>query len=399
MSFDWFQANYFSFNSIWYQQLEGLPQGGSASGLLATLFLDSRLEIYYNLIFSAHHLKAWWKFVDDMLVYMPKTNVLDFVSAFSHWTGFEVTHEDESMNDSCSGCPTISFLDYNISRTPTQFLISLYLKPTASHRIVHYTTYGSKNSKRTALLYHLRRVLFRSSDVFLSRDMSFCIQMIKNNGYPHSYIISELSDLVRGYVQQASSNRQPYTACRHSILSHFILSSKNVPFPRLLSKQSMPRFYLRSIVYSCEEISSLIQSAFGTYGIPTFSKPETLFTKLSMSLRDIHPTSKLSTKHRILLTSCTACGLGFLCTGKGNVKQILINIKEDPDSPINKHFSVSGHSNLSSGVELPYTKQLSQNVQILIYKQIYTSMGIHLDDTYNYNTISRFLALGWELFI
>ncbi|XP_037938957.1 uncharacterized protein LOC119672074 [Teleopsis dalmanni] len=37
MSFDWFQANYFSFNSIWYQQLEGLPQGGSASGLLATL--------------------------------------------------------------------------------------------------------------------------------------------------------------------------------------------------------------------------------------------------------------------------------------------------------------------------------------------------------------------------
>ncbi|XP_037939923.1 uncharacterized protein LOC119672846 [Teleopsis dalmanni] len=44
LKFILYQANYFSFNSIWYQQIEGLPQGGSASGYLAKIFLDSRLD-------------------------------------------------------------------------------------------------------------------------------------------------------------------------------------------------------------------------------------------------------------------------------------------------------------------------------------------------------------------
>ncbi|XP_037932803.1 uncharacterized protein LOC119667570 [Teleopsis dalmanni] len=152
------QWNYFTFNGTVYQQVDGLPQGGSASGILATLYLDTQISLNYNTLFLSHHVHSWWKYVDDVLLYMPQSSVQSFVETFPQLIRYEVTYEIEKINPTAGPYPTIAYLDYNIEHTPTTFQISIHSKPTESQRMLHYTSHTSQSTKRSALSSHIRRI-------------------------------------------------------------------------------------------------------------------------------------------------------------------------------------------------------------------------------------------------
>ncbi|XP_037930114.1 uncharacterized protein LOC119664761, partial [Teleopsis dalmanni] len=162
------KANYFTFNGDLYQQHEGLPQGGGASGLLATIFLDAQIELNYNPLFLSHSVLAWWKYIDDVLLYMPSFSVSSFMDAFPRLIGYDVTYTVEKPDLKYSVYPCVAYLDHRIFQSSHAFLVNVYHKSTESMRLTHYTSHTSIKVKQSVLSTHLRRVFYRTSDTFLS---------------------------------------------------------------------------------------------------------------------------------------------------------------------------------------------------------------------------------------
>ncbi|XP_037959049.1 uncharacterized protein LOC119688441 [Teleopsis dalmanni] len=282
--------NYFTFENKCYLQTEGLPQRGAASGPLATIYLDSQIEIHTPALFHQHKIHSWWKYVDDVLLYISQHDIPSFVETFQELVGYDVTYEVESANPNFNNYPTISYLDYNIIHTPTGYLMSLYYKKQQSMRMLHYTSHISYQVKKSTILYYLHRVIYRTSLEYLEHDLYNCITQILINGYPYVMVQEILYHLLNTYMHQNSKYIQKPTYARYLILQKYLPATN---YPGLHDKHPRPRRYRRSLVYSCDEISKVLTQTTNTFQdiMQPFTRSETLFTLLNMSLRSISSTS------------------------------------------------------------------------------------------------------------
>ncbi|XP_037930960.1 uncharacterized protein LOC119665793 [Teleopsis dalmanni] len=397
-------GNYFTFNGKLYQQIEGLPQGGSASGLLATIYIDSKLELYAKTIMTTYRVHAWWKYVDDVLVYLPRTNVDSYCTALSKLIGYKLTYEVETPHPLYHNHPCISYLDYRIIHTEDSFKLALYKKPKLSNRTCHYTSHVPHHIKKATLSYYLKRIVYRTSVEYLQRDITECVDQLLQNSYPLLLIIHTLKAIILGYPCISSPYIQHSTPARMHLLKQFIKPYElhsEPSYPYLTHITPKPKQYNKSIVFSCEEISFFLRSSLKdlSVGSPTFCRSDTLFTLLHMSLRSIGPTKHLSSKHRILLTTCKTCDIGFLCTGKGIPREIIEDVLKDTRSPMHQHSVKYNHLISTHPVELPYSSKLQPSEQMQLYKTIYVSMGLEWDPNQNYELIPRFIARSLDAYL
>ncbi|XP_037958853.1 uncharacterized protein LOC119688242 [Teleopsis dalmanni] len=330
---------------------------------------------------------------------MSRHDVPSFMDTFQELVGYEITYEIETENPSFDNYPTISYLDYNIIRAPSGYLISLYRKKQQSMRILHYTSHISFQVKRSTLLYHLRRIIYRTSIEYLERDLYNCITQILINAYPYAMIQDVLHHISISYMQQSSRYIQKPTYARYQLKTKYIRTSS---YPGLQDKRPRPRRYRRSLVFSCDEISKILMQTTNIFHkeIQPFSRSETLYTMLNMSLRSISSsTTTITPRHHILMVSCQICGIGIFCTGKGNPTEIIEDICRDPQSPISIHMGLYQHNGITRYVKLPINTDMQIQDQLYIYQQIYRSMGIEWNSSQKYNIIPRFIVLGLKAYL
>ncbi|XP_037937072.1 uncharacterized protein LOC119670746 isoform X1 [Teleopsis dalmanni] len=217
-------GNYFTFDGNLYHQMETLSQDGDAAEILATLYLDSRIELHHSTLFLSHSIFAWWKCVDNVLLYMNQSCVSSFMRLFPQMTEYDVSYEVERL-DANVGChPFVTYLDYRIMRTSSSFLLSVHHKPSESLRTVHFTSHVSTAIKRNAIISHLRKVLFRTSDAFVHTDLLHYKTLYLVNGYPHDFIKTEMRNMIMGWIARSQNTGQPLTRDREALLHHFLQS-------------------------------------------------------------------------------------------------------------------------------------------------------------------------------
>ena len=167
-----------------YIQEEGAPMGGPLSDLLADLIIENKIEKSI-----ANHPKwgtlvDWIRKADD--TFMEWTSSMEELQHF--FSFLNSLHPKIQWSMEISKNNQISFLDVLVIKNGSEILTSVYRKPSASNRYIHYTSAHPWKDKTAAMRFLKARALDYCSPQFLDAELTFLKQIFLLNGYP-SHII------------------------------------------------------------------------------------------------------------------------------------------------------------------------------------------------------------------
>jgi hypothetical protein len=127
--------NYFSSNGEILIQKEGLVMGAPTSGLLTEFFLQHLEHLHISHLSDKYKIIKYFRYVDDVLV-IYDTNHTDIQNMSRD---FSTLHLRLKFTAGCETDNQINFLDVTIHRTPTNWRIAMYRKPTFTDTDIPYT--------------------------------------------------------------------------------------------------------------------------------------------------------------------------------------------------------------------------------------------------------------------
>ena len=173
--------NYFSNKGKISIQQEGLAMGAPTSGIIAEHFLQHLEEIHLTHLVNKHKITAYFRYVDDiLLIYDPQhTNIQDIQNDFNMiHPNIKFTSETETNNK-------INYLDITIHRTPTNWVTSIYRKPTFSDTIIPYSSNHPAQHKYAAIRYLYHRLdTYHLKGSEYKKETDTIHNILTNNGFP-----------------------------------------------------------------------------------------------------------------------------------------------------------------------------------------------------------------------
>lgn len=422
----------FTYNGNVYKQLRGLPQGACDSGLLATILLDYMLHTHCDSVFKRNGVKRWWKYMDDILVYMPLINVDSMCRALEAATTLSFTMDFEEPLSSSDlvhlphalGC--ISFLDLLIVRCPDRVYMRTYIKPMASMRMCHYYSTCVNNWKMETIRGYITRVLLRTSNVFLRDELNRLDELFQSNMYPSCMTDSILSSILRLKLKEFEKiirAKVPDPSHRYhslgplvervkilrgyrSLLIH-VSDATCVPqvkvFKSTYNPTNNPVIYGRSSRYICEDFRVTIKRVFSTIGLgqPTHRNGASLFEHLSMSLKDADPSEDAvirSSSLCIFAVQCRECDQVFLLQGYRSKITILKEVLDDPTSALSVHCEVTGHSSTKGLIPVEFSNaahpEITSRQQAALMRVMYLHMGYEFTSVSHMQLLSDYILRG-----
>jgi hypothetical protein len=202
-----YQNSYCEFRGIYYRQIKGLPMGSSLPPIVSDyvmtdliLFALSSLQFEIPIIF---------KYVDDLLLGIPSDQSETVLKIFNSYNkNIKFTLETEVNGK-------IPFLDILITRSDKQTLqTQYYSKPTASQRIISYTSNHHITQKTNTALGLINRIFLLDN---VNTDIKKCElihQILRKNGYPKIVINSLIkrfkSQQITNNTEESENNNNKY---------------------------------------------------------------------------------------------------------------------------------------------------------------------------------------------
>lgn len=173
-----FNNTCFMFDNKYFKQTLGTPMGAKVSPVLASFVMDDLLDrIVPTLPFNLFFIK---KYVDDLVIALPVTNVGDILEIFNNFDPhikFTLEVEDDQQS--------IPFLDTRIIRTNNNMLlIDWYRKPITSGRYINFWSYHKMSIKINLVKQMKNRVLNVSDQSFHIKNLGILMELFTNNSYP-----------------------------------------------------------------------------------------------------------------------------------------------------------------------------------------------------------------------
>ena len=175
---------YFECELGMFVQDEGAPMGGPLSDLLADLIIESKIEKTIALHPKWGPLVDWIRKADD--TFLEWTSTLEELHLFHAFLNslhprIQWTMELPTNN-------SIPFLDILITKLDQQILTSVYRKPSASSRYIHYSSAHPWKDKLAAIKSLLSRAYDYCSPQFLQDELTLLTNTFLQNGYPLNII-------------------------------------------------------------------------------------------------------------------------------------------------------------------------------------------------------------------
>jgi hypothetical protein len=149
------QQNYFTINDEILIQKNGLAMGVPTSGLISEVFFLQNLEhLHLAHLSNKHQIINCLRYVDDiLLIFDPNhTNIENILEDFNAvYPNLTFTAETETNNK-------INSLDFTIHKTPTNWKISIYRKPTFTDTVIPYTSNHTAQHKYAAVRFLYNRL-------------------------------------------------------------------------------------------------------------------------------------------------------------------------------------------------------------------------------------------------
>jgi len=143
------KQNYFSSKNKTLIQQDGLAMGAPTSDIIAEFFLQNLEDAHLTHLSNKHKIVSYFRYVDDILIiynanYTGIDNIQKDFNALHPNTKF--TAETETNNK-------LNFLDVTIHRTPTNWKISIYRKPSFTDTIIPYSSNHPAQHKYATIMF------------------------------------------------------------------------------------------------------------------------------------------------------------------------------------------------------------------------------------------------------
>ena len=244
------------FNNKFYRYSDGLPMGGSLSGLLADIFLDNLETILLDIKNSVNNkIVIWQRYVDDVLVLWEGADGDDNIHKFHDYinglhANLSFTLEKEQNN-------SINFLDLTIIRENGSLSFDIYRKPTQTDLIIPVDSFHHISQKFSALHCYLHRCYNIPLNKERREREIACIRSIAyNNGFTESTFNKILKQHIQKFHNKNSTSLLPITQQKTNEVY------RTISFPGSLSFQISNIFKKFNIKVSYKTSNTLRNSLF-----------------------------------------------------------------------------------------------------------------------------------------
>ena len=190
------ENNYFNFEDRLYHQLFGTAMGTKMAPPYATLFLGKLEEEKILVKPFNEFILEYVRFLDDIFILWTGNleQLLDFqthINAIHPTIKFTVEYSTEEIN----------FLDTTIYISKKEFKSKLYIKPTDTKSLLHYTSYHPNHTKSNIIYTQaLRYRLLTTDDTVLKNELNELATTLLRRGYPLN-LINENFKKLNGLTQ------------------------------------------------------------------------------------------------------------------------------------------------------------------------------------------------------
>ena len=213
--------NYFLFNDTIYNQVDGVAMGNPLGPTLANAFMCHMEKKWLADCPVDFKPVLYRRYVDDtFLIFNSETHINLFLNYLnSKHPSIQFTFENENNN-------VLPFLDLKVERTNSNFVTSIYRKPTFTGLLSKYDSFTPKKYKLNLVRTLVNRA-YRLCSSFLAFDqeINFLKKILSQNGYPLHFIEKQIKIVVNKLYHAYGKETQPIPTVPKAVVyfsTHFL---------------------------------------------------------------------------------------------------------------------------------------------------------------------------------
>ena len=222
--------NFCQFNNKLYKYSDGLPMGGSLSGLLADIFLDSLEKDLLDVKNDVNgRVLVWQRYVDDVLVLWEGGDEQENIHSFhDHINNL---HDNLNFTLELEHNNRINFLDVSIIRENGSLSYDIYRKPTQTDSIIPFDSFHHISQRFAALNSYLHRCYSLPLNKERRMKEIDCIREIAyNNGFSTSTFNNILKKHTQKFHNKNTTSLLPLTQHKTNKIYRTISFPGNISF-------------------------------------------------------------------------------------------------------------------------------------------------------------------------
>ena len=193
-------TRYFIYDDKIFKQNKGMPMGSPASPVIADIVMEKLLDSSIQRMYTKP--KILTKYVDDIFAVMKKDEIkdnLDILNSFNSQIQF--TMELESNNQ-------LPYLDSLVIREGTHLKLDWYQKPTASGRLINFTSRHPRRTIINTASNFINRVLDISHPDYHNKNINIIKNILRKNDFPDKTIDNLMARARKEETKKTSDNSE-----------------------------------------------------------------------------------------------------------------------------------------------------------------------------------------------
>ena len=172
----------YSFNSIMHRQIDGVAMGSPLRPALANIFVGYQEAKLFNI---AKRPLVYFRYVDDTFAVFNNEEDchIFFIHLNSLHPSLRFTYKKESNH-------SLPFLDVLVERHDSEFLTSVYRKPTFTDKYLRWNSFSPQKRKINLIGTLVHRAFMIFSESILDPEFGKIRSILLENGYPEHAINS-----------------------------------------------------------------------------------------------------------------------------------------------------------------------------------------------------------------
>ena len=169
-------TTWYTFNSQFYQQTDGVAMGGPASSTTAEIYMQAHERTAISM--ALNPLKVWEQFFDKVYSILKRTHLENFFQHINNLhQNIKCTIEEENNG-------VLAFLDIVWKRDNGEISVLIYRKPRHTDQYLHYSSHHQTSCKQSVVssLFNRAYSIITNKDD-LEKENPRIKQVLKENGY------------------------------------------------------------------------------------------------------------------------------------------------------------------------------------------------------------------------